>query len=149
VPQIVTSFYYPITEIKAFDKPEGRGSCYQQFASPGPHGNGMNRFAVIFDEDIDFRIFSRLDRAFELEPEGMQRLLVVGERKGSLTFVFRGNPPEAFQTPHFMDNAIIGPDGDHWPVYAFSHSHGPEMLGHLANPELSAKAFDEAIAWSV
>lgn len=143
----LSHYFYPITAITKFNTSQGRGSCYQQFASHGPHGNGENRFTLIFDEDIDFRVLSRLERAFDLDPDGMKGLLIVGERKGSMTFVFKNKVPDFLESP-FCSAALTGPDRDEWYISAFVYPD-PEIPGHLANPALTPEALKEATTWYV
>jgi hypothetical protein len=146
-------FYYPITEIKQFKEPQGRGSCYQQFATGHPHGDGQNRFVVIFDEDIDFRVFERIDALFKRAEHRKDPFspLVIAERKGSLTVILRGAVPawlkDADDTASYI--AAVSSDGDYWSFYAHEEHEWHEYAGMLCHPAISKAAFLEAIEWSV
>ncbi len=140
-------YYYPITPILKFKKPEGRGSCYQQFASPGPHGDGLNRFVVIFDEDIDFRVFERLDAIYKLAAPDLPDILAIGERKGHLTVVLR----KPFALFDYADTEsklqALSTDGDYWPLAAFTEEKFSAFRGLICHPAISQESFMEAVTW--
>ena len=144
--------YYPITQIKRFSTPQGRGSCYQQFAGPGPHGDGKNRFAVIFDEDIDSRVFDRLDAIYKIAGTlPLPDILMIGERKGSLTIVLR-KPHPLLADAEKLENLLptMSSDGDFWSVRVFTVDETLVAYGqYLAHPALKYTAFLEATTWEV
>ena len=141
-------YYYPITPVLKFKEPEGRGSCYQQFASPAPHGTGQNRFVVIFDEDVDFRICPRLDAFFKLAAPDVPEILVAAERKGSLTLILKGNLPESIDIASLPSQlAAMSTDGDNWLVEIFTDQQYAEFASHLSHPPLKPQSYMEAITW--
>ncbi len=152
----MSKFYYPLTAVTPFHPLQGRGSCYQQFASAEPSGLGSNRFVVIFDEDVDFRVFDRIEALFSLSPKGKHLgILAVGERKGSLTIVFKEDAhiPDIFKNPSKLSSDIhdLCSDGDYWSVFVYvaGKDYFREYAASLAHPPLSQQAFMEAITWRV
>lgn len=156
-------FFVPITPILEFSQgPEGRGCRYQQFS----YGAGQ-RFAVLFDEDIDPRVFERIEKCFLEEAKyalypTKERFepLIFAERKGSLTivvkgerlpFIFAKNKPEQFLAEGIYDM-------DNWaPIDVFSES-GSWLAGcderssdwtSMAYPPLSEAAAKELITWKM
>lgn len=148
-------FYYPITEVRKFSQEVGRGSCYQQFASARPHGDGSNRFVVIFDEDIDTRVLDRLGAVYKICGErDFPYLYIVAERKGLLTLVFKKDHgiAKACQDSSSLETAVklLASDEDHWSIYCFIEDDDfEEYAGHLTHPKITKEQLDEATTWHV
>lgn len=120
---------------RKFERSVGRGCTWHK----GFQYELKQSFVLIFDEDIDLRVLARIPRALKLIHQYGLSLLMIGERKGSLTLLLNEMPSEKekqrikegleYDLDEFNDT-------DKWVISINSLETSSKFLQEIAHPAM-------------
>lgn len=150
----MTNSYIIATSNLHFEKPVGRGCSYykaEMLYGDRPHPNDSYNFILLMDEDYDFRILERLQRANDYLRDKNIKILLAGERKGTITVVLSSLLPSVLIKAKIEQILSNGREGDEWNVNVYFEPLNTEeiyddRLSMLAHPEMPKKVYKDLIS---
>lgn len=151
----MTNSYITATSNLHFTKPVGRGCSYyiaEMRCETKDFIYDPYNFILLMDEDYDFRVLERLQRANDFLAEKNIKILIAGERKGTISVVLSSLLPVNHIKTKLENLLADGRDGDNWNVAVYfgaplsnplDYDDDGNRLGMLAHPAMPEKVYFE------